>query len=120
MYLWEGKVYKDDRIFILDLTLAKKCEKPVWAVITRRNCEEFSVFRVDDFETKEKALDYIRKIEPATPLISLGGKSPEQSLLYKDYCSDLKKIGVPSAMEIFELNKNVKREIIIEKITEDL
>ena len=77
MHLWEGIVYKDDRLFILDLTPAKKDGKSVWAAVTRRNCEGFPTFRIDDFKTKEEAIIYIRKIEPTTLLISLGGKSPE-------------------------------------------
>jgi tetratricopeptide (TPR) repeat protein len=119
MHLWEGRIYKDDRIFILDLTLAKKSGKPVWAVVTRRNCEGFPPFRIDDFKTKEEAIGYIQKIEPTTPLISLGGKSPESPLPYENYCDKLKEIGVPSAMEIYELNKNVKREIVIEEVKEE-
>jgi len=116
MHLWEGIVYKDDRLFILDLTPAKKDGKSVWAAVTRRNCEGFPTFRIDDFKTKEEAIIYIRKIEPTTLLISLGGKSPEIPPTYEKYCEKLKEIGVLSAMEIYELNKNVKREIIIEEV----
>lgn len=114
--IYEGRVYNDDRLFILDLALTEKDCRTVWVVVTRRNHEGFPPFRVDKFGSKEEAFKYIKKIEPTTPLISLGGKPPEKPLSYEDYCVWLKGKGIPSAMEIYEQNKNVKREIIIEDL----
>jgi hypothetical protein len=116
MNLYEGQIYKDDRIFILDLTQAKKGNNSVWAIITRRNIDGFPPTRTDEFETKEKAIEYIKQIEPTTPRISLNGKSPKVPLSYENYCNKLMKQGIPSAMEIYDLNINTKREIIIESI----
>ena len=118
MHLYEGRVYNDDRIFILDLLLTEKDCHTLWAVVTRRNYKGFPPFRVDKFVSKEEASKYIKKIEPTTPLISLSGKSPEKPLSYEDYCVWLKEKGIPSAMEFYEKNKNVKREIIIEDLLE--
>ncbi len=120
MNLYEGRVYKDDRVFILDLTPAEKNNRSVWAVVTRRNCVGFSTYRIDDFPTKEEAIKFIKKTEPTTPLISLGGKEPISPLSYDNYCKQMTKAGLSSAMEIYELNKNVKRNIIIEVSKEDL
>lgn len=119
MYLWEGIVYKDDRLFILDLTQAQKDKKTVWAVVTRRNYEGFPPVRTDEFESQEEAIDYIKKIEPTIPLISLSGKQPKSALTYDEYCKKLHKEGLPTALDIYELNKNTKREIIIESLKKE-
>ena len=119
MYLWDGKVYKDDRLFILDLTPAKKDNQAVWTLVTRRNYEGFPPFRSDEFETKEKAIEYIKKVEPATPLISLSGKQPKSPLPYDKYCEKLHKENLPTALDIYKLNKQNKREIIIETVREE-
>ena len=118
MNLFQGQAYKDDRLFILDLQLAKKSGKPVWAVTTRRNIDSFPPFRVDDFQTKESAIAFIEKLEPETPRISLGGKPPPQPLGYTDYLMQLSKEGVPSAMQIFEMNKAYRGELIIDELSE--
>lgn len=116
--MWEGIVYNDDRLFILDLTHAKKDGKTVWAIVTRRNHEGFPPVRTDEFESQEKAIEYIEKIEPTTPLISLSGKQSVILLSHKEYSAKLRKEGLPTALDIYELNKQKKREIIIESVRE--
>ena len=118
MEFWQGKLYKDDRLFILDLQQAQKGHRVVWAVTTRRNIDGFPPFRVDDFPTKEEAIEFIHRIEPETPRISLGGRSPEKPLPYTDYLATLRHAGVPSAMEIYELNKASRGRLIIEGVSE--
>ena len=120
MHLWEGKVYKDDRLFILDLTPAKKKGEAVWAVVTRRNVDGFPAFRLDTFQTKDEAVKFIEKVEPTTPRIGLQGKAPEKPFSYDDYCQQLKTLNVPSAVELYEMNKNVRREIILDDIGTDV
>lgn len=115
MHLYEGKIYNDDRLFILDIALTEKNCRTFWVIATRRNHEGFPPIRVDEFRSKAEAIEYIKKIEPTTPLISLGGKSPENPLAYEDYCKKLKEKNIPSAIEIYEHNKDVKREISIEE-----
>jgi len=119
MKLWQGHVYKDDRLFILDLQKARKGQRTVWAVTTRRNIEGFPPFRVDDFASKDEAVAFIERIEPETPRISLGGRSPDRPLVYAKYLATLKSEGLPSAMEIYELNKTRHRDLIIDEISED-
>lgn len=119
MNLWQGQLYKDDRLFILDLEFAQKNKQPVWAVTTRRNVDGFPPFRVEDFPTKEAAITFILKIEPETPLISLGGMSPQHPLAYTDYLITLRKDGVPSAMQIYEMNKTTRGELIIDELSKD-
>ncbi len=117
MRLFEGRVYHDDRLFILDLSPAKKGTVHVWAVTTRRNCERFPPFRVDDFPTEEAAIAFIKCIEPETPRISLGGRGPRPTPSYEEHCAWLRAEGVPSALESRELNKNTQREIIISEVS---
>lgn len=120
MNLWQGQLYKDDRLFILDLQFAQKSKQPVWAVITRRNVDGFPPFRVEDFPTKEAAITFIHTIEPETPLISLGGKSPQHPLAYTDYLTTLRRVGVPSAIQIYEMNKKTRGELIIDELSNDV
>lgn len=119
MHLYQGRAYNDDRVFILDLALTEKDTRTFWVVITRRNHEGFPPFKVDKFRSKEEALSFIRKIEPTTPRISLGGTSPEKPLSYQEYCDKLKELNIPSAIEIYEHNKDVKREIIVEDLKDE-
>jgi hypothetical protein len=116
VFLFDGAIYNDDRLYIFDLTKAKNNGRAVWSLATRRNCNGFPPTRVDNFKTKEKAIEYIKRIEPTTPCISMGGQSPKRPLSYNDYCKQLSAAGLPSALDIYELNKNTKREIIIEEI----
>ena len=120
MKLYKGKLYNDDRLFILDLSPAVKGNRSVWAVITRRNCEGFPPFRADEFETKKEAINFIVQIEPTTPLISLAGKSPDISLPYLAYCETLRRQGIPSAMEIYQINKTTERKIILEELDNEM
>jgi hypothetical protein len=118
MNLFQGQIYKDDRLFILDLQFAKKNKQSIWAVTTRRNVDGFPPFRVDDFPTKEAAIAFIHKIEPETPRISTGGRPPQQPLTYTTYLAELSKEGIPSAIQIYELNKANRGELIIDELTD--
>lgn len=119
MVLWQGAMYRDDRVFILDLQLATKGVRKVWAVTTRRNVDGFPPFRVDDFETKEEAIEFIQRIEPTTPRISCGGKPPENPVSYDEYVFQLHEEGIPSAMEIHEMNSSGRGELILSEVTDD-
>ena len=89
------------------------------AVTTRRNCEGFPPFRVNAFPTEEEAVAFIKRIEPETPRISLGGRAPTPTPSYEDHCARLTREGVPSALEIRELNRGTQREIIISEVSPD-
>jgi hypothetical protein len=101
------------------LQLAQKNKQPVWAVTTRCNVDGFPPFRVDEFPTKEAAMAFIQKIEPETPRISLRGNSFKRLLAYSDYLIALRKDGVPSAIQIFEMNKANRAELIIDELSMD-
>jgi hypothetical protein len=118
MVFWQGTMYRDDRVFILDLQLASKGDRQVWAVTTRRNIDGFPPFRVDDFETREKAVEFIQRIEPTTPRISFGGRPPNNPVSYDEYVLQLHEEGIPSAMDIHDLNSGGRGELIISEVTE--
>ena len=118
MVFWQGTVYRDDRVFILDLQVASKGDRQVWAVTTRRNIDGFPPFRVDDFETREKAVEFIQRIEPTTPRISFGGRPPNNPVSYDEYVLQLHEEGIPSAMDIHDLNSGGRGELIISEVTE--
>lgn len=115
MKLWQGKTYHDDRLFILDLQRATKNGQSVWAITTRYNVQGFPPRRVDDFNTKEEAIRYLKKVEPSTPLISLGGKSPFPEPSYEEYLTWCKSEGIPSSMEILRNQKN-RGELLIDEM----
>jgi hypothetical protein len=119
MGLWNGQNYNDDRLFFLDLQLAKKGNEMVWAVTTRRNVRRIPPTRVDTFKTKNEAVEFIKRIEPTTPRISLNGKSPEKPLIYEKYVATLEEEGLMSAMEMFEKQMGFPGQVVIETLSED-
>ena len=78
--------YRDDRLFVMNLTHAKirkidqtsykdlTKEKYKWVLTTYRNNVGLTYFRSDEFESKKKALEYLKRNEPQTPLISNDGQ----------------------------------------------
>ncbi len=101
---FEGQEYFDDRLFVLYLCKGtveietgedglvwtriyheEDPKKHVWCVVTYRNCNRYPLYRIDSFYKKEDAQQYIKEVEPETPLISLGGKSPAAPLSHKEY-----------------------------------
>lgn len=116
LFLWDGTIYNDDRLFILDLQTAKKNNVIVWAVVTRWNHKGFPPYKVNDFKTQLEAIQFIKKIEPQTPRISLEGHAPEIPLSYIENLEHMKRNGEPSAFAIYESNKHQERMLILDEI----
>jgi hypothetical protein len=112
MFLFNGTIYNDDRILILELVEINKNSKQMWTVLTRRNCEGYPIGLANEFESIEEAIEFVKEIEPRIPLISLNGNPPQNRLPYNKYCDELNKNGIISCLELFELNKNPQREIV--------
>jgi hypothetical protein len=74
---------------------------------------------VDTFKTKNEAVEFIKRIEPTTPRISLNGKSPEKPLIYEKYVATLEEEGLMSAMEMFEKQMGFPGQVVIETLSED-
>ena len=105
MLLYDGELYNDDRLFILDYGIAGEKGEQGWYVVTRRNTERFPPFRVDRFTCESEAIEFIKKAEPETPRISLGGKSPSPIPSYEEHLNWLREDQLPSSMEIHEINR---------------
>ncbi|RKZ83276.1 MAG: hypothetical protein DRQ39_09705 [Gammaproteobacteria bacterium] len=73
-----GREYKDDRMFVLELTMATtrnfsldpKLDKDEWCVITRRNVMGYPPYRADSFPTRDEAETFYKKIVVETPRVS--------------------------------------------------
>ena len=71
---YNGDKYRDERMFVLNLTLAQiKIDDGVnfksqeveykWVLATYRNNLALTSFRSDKFDTKEKAIKYLKEVE---------------------------------------------------------
>ncbi len=85
MYLCKGKVEIKDGIVTTTIYHNDDPVDSVWSVVTYRNTHRYPLSRVDSFFEKESALEYIKMVEPETPLVSLDGESPAHLLPYEAY-----------------------------------
>ncbi len=102
MIEFQGCSYYDDRIFVLYLckgAINVKSDNLIettiyheepsnnshWCLVTYRNYANYPLHSVKIFDTTDEAVDYVKAIEPTTPLISLEGHSPRQLLIYEEY-----------------------------------
>ncbi len=98
---FRGETYNDDRMYVVHVA---RCtvgiegastvttvyhETPpdgcTWCVVTYKNVAQYRATRIDHFPTLEAAQRHRELVEPQTPLVSLGGKSPGRPMGYKDY-----------------------------------
>ena len=102
-FIFEGQVYRDDRMFVLhvapctvrdlsdeliDTTVHHEKQLPaghLWCLITYRNTERYPATRVDHFQTREEAEAYRRSVEPGVPRVSLRGQSPQPEPSYEEF-----------------------------------
>jgi hypothetical protein len=120
MKTWQGRDFLDDRVFILDLRPAAKAGRSVWAIVACRNVRGSPPRRVDEFETQEDALAYLRQVEPSTPRISLGGQSPSPQPTYDEYLAWCWSQGIPDCMQIHQMNQERRRaELIIQEVSSE-
>ncbi len=108
--------YRDDRMFVMRLTsdFEKSASGKVSAsmrqdinpnttnpvvLITYRNTPELPAIRVDEFKTYEDAVNYIRRVEPFCPRLSLQGKSPTPIPTWEAHLEWLHASGLKSAAE---------------------
>ena len=91
---YNGQMYYDDRLFILNLapcTVTYELnlityiihhldapDKYLWSVTTYKNTERYTAVRVDVFENIFEAERYAMEVEPDCPLASLNGGSWRQ------------------------------------------
>jgi hypothetical protein len=89
-HLSKGSVEEWEGEFVATIYHEEEPEKYIWCLVTYRNLERYPATRVDCFYKKSDALEYMREVEPLTPLVSLNGKSPNAPLTFEKY-SEWKK-----------------------------
>jgi hypothetical protein len=134
MIRFEDDEYHDDRIFVLHIcrctaesstddttsTTVYHDSAPAdarWCVITLRNTRHYPAVRADNFDSYHAARTYLEQVEPTTPLVSLGGSSPQIPLPYDAFAKwkaehDLSEYD-PSS--IYAAGDTNRREILISK-----
>lgn len=111
--LYQGDYYLDDRIFVLEIrramsTSESKPDELPWVLLTLRNVRGFRPTRADDFESWVDVVEYVEKIEPQTPRISLGGEAPDPVPSYDEYLQWCQGEGIRSALA--QINTQLPRE----------
>ena len=102
MIEFDGDLYHDDRMFVLyiarcdvrqrgdgfvDWTIYHR-QAPTeafWALVMYRNTRRYPAVMVDGFPTRDEAEEWKRRVEPAVPRISLGGRSPTPPPSYEEF-----------------------------------
>jgi hypothetical protein len=74
---YEGEDYRDDRIFVINLSYGKEGDVPKWILSTYRNTVHIRSYKTNCFDSKEEAIDYLKSIEQEVPLISNHGNPLE-------------------------------------------
>ena len=54
-------------------------------MVTYRNVTRYPPSRIDHFDSEKEAVDYMKKVEPGVPLVSLNGRSPHNQLPYDQF-----------------------------------
>ena len=105
MQLYKGERYRDDRMFVVNLsrgTVEKGSSKTTrWMVRAYRNIPSLPPYSTDHFETREEAVEYLKKMEPTTPLISNDGMAldiPEDANTWEYWLRWLVEKGLDSAI----------------------
>jgi hypothetical protein len=83
-------LYRDDRMFVLEISRVSVNGMPQWAVITRRNVLGYPPTRSDIFQSQEEAISYFNRIAPETPRVSLGNRPPNPIPTLEQYLKWLK------------------------------
>lgn len=102
---FEGKIYRDDRMYVINLSIGKSGNKEKHILVTYRNIPQLPAFRVDEFDTKEEATKYLKEVEPKTPLTSLNKQPlsiPENVDNWEYWLNWLKDRNLKSAISGFQ------------------
>lgn len=68
--IYKDEEYRDDRLFVINLTYGKKNNEPMWILRTYRNTIRLRPYKDNCFDKKDDAIEYLKSIEHNTPLIS--------------------------------------------------
>jgi hypothetical protein len=71
-------------------------------LVTYRNVPSLPPVRSDEFDTLEKAIQYVKEIEPTCPRVSLNGNSPRPTPSWQEHLDWLHELGLQSAAEGYQ------------------
>jgi hypothetical protein len=114
--LFRGEIYRDDRLYVMRVasifnkdgdgavTVALAAEPDIEAdrpvvLVTHSNLPTLPAVRVDDFLSFIAAIEYIKRVEPPCPRVSLGGRSPEPTPSWQEHLECLHDQGLQSAAQ---------------------
>jgi hypothetical protein len=72
---------------------------PSVLLITYRNVPSLPAIRGDSFESIENAIEYVKKVEPTCPRVSLDGRPPEPTPSWGEHLEWLHRLGLRSVAE---------------------
>jgi len=92
---FKGVIYEDDRLYVLELRRAgDETDGKSWVLVTRENISEYyPPYKVNEFNTYDEARKHMDEVEPYTPRISLGGKSPDPAPSVEEFKKWVEDIG---------------------------
>jgi hypothetical protein len=115
-----GYPYRDDRMFVLGIETnfeklrteggvggyvsslnGRREPDPNSPVLlaTYRNTINLPSIRVDEFKTYIEACEYVRRVEPTCPRLSLGGEGPQPTPSWDEHLAWLHSNGLRSVLE---------------------
>ncbi|MFQ6239690.1 ankyrin repeat domain-containing protein [Sinorhizobium meliloti] len=83
--------YFDDRVYLYEVGRGLSGSvldvefKETYSVISRRNVHRYPPVRIAEFETYAEAIEFLRKVAPATPRVSLGHRPPDPVPSWEEY-----------------------------------
>ena len=105
MRIYKGERYRDDRMFVVNLsrgTVEKGSKKTTrWLVDSYWNKPSLPPYSTAHFETREEAVEYLKKMETTTPLISNDGMPldiPEDADTWEYWLKWVEEKGFKSAI----------------------
>ncbi len=127
-----GEQYRDDRMFVLYLSKCTRTEvgggmfettiyhdeapaNHIWCLVTYRNTRQYPIHRVNHFGSLREARAYMERVEPQTPLVSLGGRSPASPLPYEQFVEwkSRNRMQEFNPSEVYSPGLSNAREIVI-------
>lgn len=83
--------YFDDRVYLYEISrglsgsVLEVERKETWYVVSRRNVHRYPLVGIAEFGTYAEALEFLRKVAPATPRVSLGHRPPDPVPSWEEY-----------------------------------
>ncbi len=76
-------------------SLPRTARGVLWRFTKRRNCPSYPPTRTDDFDAYEDAVEYLKKVAPETPRVSLGKRCPNPPPSWDEFQDWLEASNLP-------------------------